>query len=192
MAYKVFKRSTKKTARKLKKRFIFLLLFVPLFLLATSFFVFAAAQDNASEKAVDYWNKNCDEIASGNLQTDLAGIIQFDAKTTVPYYIGIDNTDSKAVLFGMNLPGQAGRSVILGQNENDFVYLSQLNIGDEITVESCSGRFVYTVSAVNVVVPSEIPLFETEDSVLTLITQYPFRTLSQANRRYVVEAVLLS
>ena len=124
MPYKTFKRPRKKSTRKIKKRYVLLLVFIPLFLLGASFFVYAAAQDNASEKDVKYWYQNHEEISEdyfrGESGVELAGIIKFDEKTIVPYYTGIQKINSNAVLFGTNLPGEAGRSVILGQNEYDF------------------------------------------------------------------------
>ena len=195
MAYKGRKSHQKKLSGKIKKRFIFLLIVVPLFLLGASFFAFAAAQSSTSDRAVENWLENCDEIAEDYFdccqQTNLAGIITFNNKNIIPFYSGLDSADDSAIIFGNILPGQCGRTVILGHNESDFAYLSQLNLGDQIIIESYEGEYIYIVSSVNVVVPSEIPLFETEEAVLTLVSQYPFRTLTQANRRYVVEAVLM-
>ena len=193
MTYKMLRRFDRNRAGRLKKRFLLLLIFIPLFLLGASFFVFAAAQDNFAEQSVNYWNENRESIISdysnGYAGSDIAGVIYFDETLSVPFYFNLVNVEEAASLYGSVLPGQAGRSIIMGHNDKEFAYLAKLVIGDRIVVDSCEGRHEYVVTSTRVVVPSEIPTEATESSVLTLVSQYPFRALSLASRRYVVEAV---
>ena len=179
---------------KIKKRFILLLVFIPLFLLLASFFVYVAAQDNISDKDVAYWNENKQQIISdykcGNLNTEIAGTLQLAENYKLPFYSSLESNKEGAFLFGDTLPGDVGRTIILGHKEQGFYFLSKLKIGDEIIVESYNGEYKYIVSSIEIYVPSEVPLDSTDKSVLTLVSKYPFMSFSLTNRRYVVEAEL--
>ncbi|MEX1377370.1 MAG: sortase [Eubacteriales bacterium] len=179
---------------RIKKRFILLLVFIPLFLLLASFFVYVAAQESESMRDVAYWNKNREQIAldynDEQLTTNIAGIVQLTENYKLPFYSSVESNSEGAFLFGDTLPGDAGRTIIMGHQEQGFYYLSKLSIGDLIVIESYKGEYRYIVSSASVCVPSEIPLDNTEESVLTLVSKYPFMSLSLTNRRYVVEAVL--
>jgi len=182
--------------RKMRRKSIFLMVFfVPAALLAASFSVIAVAQDNVSGNNAAYWMDNRDQLIvdyqDKALSSQVAGVIQFDEKNIVPIYNSIENTEEGACFFGTTLPGELGRCIIMGHQEQDFAYLSKLAIGDEIVVDSYNGECIYVVESIEVVVPSEIPFEDTDESVLTLVSQYPFRSLNLANRRYVVEAVLI-
>ncbi|MBN2878878.1 MAG: sortase [Clostridia bacterium] len=193
MTYKMLRRLDKNRAGRLKKRLLLLLIFIPLFLLGASFFVFAAAQDNFAEQSVNYWNENRDSLiadySNGHSGSDIAGVIYFDETVCVPFYFNLVNVEESASLYGSVLPGQSGRSIIMGHNDKEFAYLARLEAGDKIAVDSCEGMHEYVVISTRVVVPSEIPKEATDGSVLTLVSQYPFRAVSLASRRYVVEAI---
>jgi len=197
MTIRPHSKTTVSKMQKVKRKSIFLLLFfVPAALIAASFSVIAVAQDNVFEKDSTFWMNNREQLITdyqnNDLSSQVAGVIQFDEKNIVPIYNSIENAEVGASLFGSTLPGETGRCIIMGHQEQDFVYLSKIAIGDEIVVDSYNGECIYVVEAIEVVVPSEIPFEETDKSVLTLVSQYPFRSLNLANRRYVVEAVLLN
>jgi LPXTG-site transpeptidase (sortase) family protein len=82
------------------------------------------------------------------------------------------------------LPGQGGNSVIVGHSSNDwwepgnykfvFVLLDKLAAGDTITVQHNSRRYIYTVTEVKVVEPTDVSvLAPTAEPILTLITCTP-------------------
>ena len=194
MTYGSQKMSEVSGTGKVRRRALVLLAFMILFLVGASFFVMAAAADNQSDKDVEFWNENRDDIKadyqSGTAVGDIAGTIQFDEKNVLPFYSSLDRVDDGASVFGRTMPGQAGRSIILGHQEQGFAYLANVEIGDEIVVDSLEGTFVYTVKSTKVVVPSEIPFDETDESTLTLVSRYPFRSFSLTDRRYVVELVI--
>ena len=180
---------------RIKKRFILLLVFIPLFLLFTSFFVYVAAQENMADRDVAYWRENSEKLISeyknDNIVNDVAGTVQLTENYVLPFYSSADVDKEGAFLFGNTLPGDAGRSIILGHNEQGFYYLSKLNVGDEIIIESYNGEHKFAVSSVYVCVPSEIPLERADESILTLVSKYPFASFSLTGRRYVVEAELI-
>lgn len=185
-----------KKMKKVRRKSVFLLaFFVPAALLAASFSVIAVAQDNVSDQNAEYWFDNREQLIADyhhdTLSSQIAGIIQFNEKNIVPIYNNIESANEGASLFGNTLPGEIGRCIIMGHQEQDFVYLSKLEIGDEIVVDSYKGKYTYTVKSIEVVVPSEIPFQDTDNSVLTLVSQYPFRSFNLANRRYVVEAEII-
>jgi len=193
MTYKTLSRFDRNRAGRLKKRLLLLLIFIPLLLLGASFFVFAAAQDNFAEQSVNYWNENRDSLISsysnGYPSSDIGGVIYFDETVSVPFYFNLKNVEEAASLYGSVLPGQTGRSIIMGHNDKEFAFLARLEVGDKIVVDCCESNHEYIVVSTKVVVPSEIPTEATEGPVLTLVSQYPFRALSLASRRYVVEAI---
>ena len=197
MAIKPRSKTMSNKMREVRRKSVFLMvIFVPVALLAASFSVIAVAQDNISWNNATYWMDNRDQLIAdyqdNALNSQVAGVIQFGEKNIVPIYNSIENAEEGASFFGFTLPGELGRCIIMGHQEQDFAYLSKLAIGDEIVVDSYNGEYIYVVESIEVVVPSEIPFEDTGESVLTLVSQYPFRSLNLANRRYVVEAVLIN
>ena len=191
MSYKLSRKFKLKSSKKTKKKFVLLLVFVPLFLLGASFFVFVAAQGTSIEEDANIWiDKIFTEYTHTKKVEGIAGTIQFGKENSIPFYFDLLKVDENAVLFGETLPGKAGRTIILGQNEHSFVSLSKIEIGDKIVVDCNGSKFIYTVNSACVVVASDIPLSETEESVLTLVTKYPFRSWGETDRRYVIEAIL--
>lgn len=98
------------------------------------------------------------------------------------------------------LPGQLGNSAIAGHRTTfggPFFHFDQLEIGDEIIVETPyggpgngPGRFVYLVTGVVIVAPNETEVLQTldpETATLTLVTCHPVRT---ARQRMIVSAEL--
>lgn len=197
MTIRPHSKATISKMQKMRRKSIFLVVFfVPAALLIASFSVIAVAQDNMSEHDCAYWLENrqqlIEDYSSDDISSQVAGIIQFDEKHNVPIYNNIENAEEGASFFGSTLPGELGRCIIMGHQEQDFVYLSKIEIGNEIVVDSYNGKYTYVVQSIEVVVPSEIPFEDTDSSVLTLVSQYPFRSFNLANRRYVVEAVLVN
>jgi sortase A len=87
------------------------------------------------------------------------------------------------------LPGESGNAVIAGHRDSFFRPLQDVELGDDIFVDTPRGRFRYRVSSLDVVDPHDLSVLEpTGGSILTLITCYPFRVLGPAPDRYVVRA----
>jgi len=88
------------------------------------------------------------------------------------------------------LPGQSGNSIIAGHRDTHFRFLQFLALGDALQVE----KHVYEVSAIDVVDSRRGSLvLDTNDSMLSLVTCYPFDAMEAGGpMRYVVSARLAS
>lgn len=89
------------------------------------------------------------------------------------------------------LPGKPGNSVISGHRDTVFRILSRIRPGDEIQVETDAGVFTYTVETTEIVKETEAFSFQEEkDSVLRLVTCYPFYYVGPAPERFIATARL--
>lgn len=87
-------------------------------------------------------------------------------------------------------PGQSGNSVIMGHNDTHFALLENVNKGDLIEITTKQASTLYQIEALRIAHQDQVDLLEPElDNTLTLITCYPFDTLSAGtDLRYVVTA----
>jgi sortase A len=87
------------------------------------------------------------------------------------------------------LPGESGNAVIAGHRDSFFRPLRNVQVGDDIFVDTARRRFHYRVTSLRVVKAHDLSVLNpTDDAVLTLITCYPFWVLGNAPDRYVVRA----
>ena len=87
-------------------------------------------------------------------------------------------------------PGESGNVVIAGHRDTFFRPLRNVEVGDDVFVDTPRGRFHYRVASLFVVKPQDLSVLKpTSDAVLTLITCYPFWVFGNAPDRFVVRAV---
>lgn len=87
------------------------------------------------------------------------------------------------------LPGDAGNSVLAGHRDTFFRPLQHIRVGDQVRVSTPRGDFHYQVRETIVVGPNDVwVLNPTDQSMLTLITCYPFNYVGKAPRRFIVRA----
>jgi sortase A len=87
------------------------------------------------------------------------------------------------------LPGDTGNVVIAGHRDSFFRPLRDVQLGDEVFMETPRGRFHYRVTAMQVVRADDLSVLEQlDEEVLTLITCYPFWVLGNAPDRFIVRA----
>jgi sortase A len=93
-------------------------------------------------------------------------------------------------LLGSAAPGKPGNAVISGHRDTHFRFLKQLQIGDRLEViDAEGGHFRYAVFRRSVRHQGDLGVLALQQDQLTLITCYPFDTLSTGGeQRYVVEA----
>jgi len=114
---------------------------------------------------------------------------------TVPVYA--DTSDSTlnrgaGLIAGTAGPGGAGNTGIAAHRDSFFRALKDVALGDRIEIEHFSATRVYRVSALYIVSPDDLrPLEQTQHSVLTLVTCYPFYYVGSAPQRYIVRAVAI-
>jgi len=95
---------------------------------------------------------------------------------------------------GTPLPGEPGNIGIAGHRDTFFRGLKDIRENDEIQLQTASGLFHYEVDWVKVVDPDENAVLDpsTNDSMLTLVTCFPFYFIGPAPKRFVVRAHLAS
>ena len=89
------------------------------------------------------------------------------------------------------LPGEIGNSVIAGHRDTHFNFLQHLDVGEFIAIETTAGvRHLFSVEHIEVVDARRSSLLlDTEDSLLSLVTCYPFDAIEPGGpMRYVVTA----
>lgn len=89
------------------------------------------------------------------------------------------------------MPGATGNSVIAGHRDTHFNFLQYLDVGDLLVVETATGgQHLYEVDHIEVVDARRSSLLlDTEESLLSLVTCYPFDAVEPGGpMRYVVTA----
>jgi sortase A len=90
------------------------------------------------------------------------------------------------------LPGDGRNIVLSGHRDTVFRRLGELEVGDQVLVDTVDGGFLYKIVKVRVVDKDDTTvLVERPREVLTITTCYPFRFVGSAPERYVLEAVRL-
>lgn len=92
-------------------------------------------------------------------------------------------------LSASSLPGQRGNSVIAGHRDTHFSFLANLAIGESLRIETSDGReYTYKVIDLDVVDSRRGSLrLDTDESILSLVTCYPFNALEAGGpMRFVV------
>jgi sortase A len=93
---------------------------------------------------------------------------------------------------GTPLPGESGNVAIAGHRDSFFRPLRNVQVGDDIMLETPAGNVHYRVSSYRIVSPSEVSVIHpTSDPALTLVTCYPFYFVGAAPDRFVVRANLV-
>jgi sortase A len=90
------------------------------------------------------------------------------------------------------LPGESGNVAIAGHRDSFFRPLRNVQVGDDIWLNTPKAPVHYRVSSFRVVNPSEVSVIDpTADAVLTLVTCYPFYFVGSAPDRFIVRASLV-
>jgi sortase A len=90
------------------------------------------------------------------------------------------------------LPGSAGNCVIAGHRDTQFRILRDIQVGENISLESDGQTFTYRVIERSIVAPTDNrSLYPTAKPTLTLVTCYPFYYVGHAPKRFVVRAELV-
>ena len=90
---------------------------------------------------------------------------------------------------GTALPGEQGNMAIAGHRDTFFRPLRNIHKDDEITLTTLSGAFHYRVESITVVEPEDTKVLDNSgESILTLVTCYPFYFVGPAPKRFIVRA----
>jgi sortase A len=87
-------------------------------------------------------------------------------------------------------PGSSGNTGIAGHRDSFFRPLKDIALDDRIDLRTNGSVRTYVVRSLTVVSPKQVEvLAPTSDSVLTLVTCYPFFTQGEAPHRLIVRAM---
>lgn len=114
----------------------------------------------------------------------------------VPVFDSIDETAlnrGSGHVAGTTVPGGRGNVAIAAHRDGFFRGLKDIELGDVIELATISGRQVFRVSQLDIVDPLDVSVLEpSNDTVITLITCYPFYYLGPAPDRFIVRATLVT
>jgi len=92
---------------------------------------------------------------------------------------------------GTALPGETGNIGLAAHRDTFFRRLGEIRAKDLVRLVTRDGTFTYHVQGTRVVEPRDTWVIgPTTESVLTLITCYPFRYVGSAPQRFIVRATL--
>ena len=92
---------------------------------------------------------------------------------------------------GTALPGSNGNIAIAGHRDGFFRSLKDVEVGTEIEVTTLRGSRTFRVSDLRIVDPLDVGVLDpTGETMLTLITCYPFYFVGPAPERYIVRGKL--
>jgi len=90
---------------------------------------------------------------------------------------------------GMAKMDEDGNLGISAHRDGFFRGLKDIEVGDDIQIQTTRGVENYAVSAVNIVPKTDVSVLEpTTEKTLTLVTCYPFYFVGHAPKRYIVTA----
>ncbi len=92
---------------------------------------------------------------------------------------------------GTARPGERGNMALAGHRDSFFRALRHIRAGDTIRISTPGRHYEYRVASTEVVRPEETRVLDpTAETVLTLVTCYPFGYLGHAPDRFIVRARL--
>jgi sortase A len=107
----------------------------------------------------------------------------------------LQGTGSRTLRLGVghiestSFPWDSGNIGIAGHRDTFFRPLRDIRKRDEIQLQTAEGLFRYQVDWIRVVTPDDVSvLAPSTESVLTLVTCYPFQFLGAAPKRLIVRA----
>lgn len=93
---------------------------------------------------------------------------------------------------GSLLPGEGGNVVLSGHRETVFYPLQDVELGDEVVIETDYGTYIYQVSDIYITTPDDVtPTIPSDVEKVTMYTCYPFIKYGPTPERYVVVADLV-
>lgn len=92
---------------------------------------------------------------------------------------------------GTALPGERGNASFAAHRDSFFRGLREVEIGDEVLIETPGATLRYRVTETRVVEPTQVEVVASRGiEEVTLVTCYPFDFIGPAPRRFVVHAAL--
>lgn len=93
---------------------------------------------------------------------------------------------------GSALPGQPGRITLAAHRDTFFRGLRNIKLQDRIQLQTETAAWDYQIVATEIVLPNRTDVIApTTESLLTLVTCYPFDFVGKAPKRFIVHARLV-
>jgi sortase A len=90
---------------------------------------------------------------------------------------------------GTALPGERGNVAITGHRDTFFIALRNIREDDEVTLTTLNGSYRYRVDSMRVVEAEDTEVLnDSDESILTMVTCYPFYFIGPAPKRFIVRA----
>ena len=132
-----------------------------------------------------------------SLKVDTApplGILTIDKlNIQVPIYNGTDElilNRGVGRIKGMAKMDEDANLGISSDRDGCFRGLKDIEVGDDIEIQTTRGVEKYAVSAINIVPKSDVSVLKPKtEKTLTLVTCYPFYFVGNAPKRYIVRAI---
>jgi len=152
---------------------------------------------NVNEPNMSLWNGARITDYEESLKVDTApplGILTIEKlDIQVPIYNGTDDfalNRGAGRIKGMAKMDEAGNLGVSGHRDGFFRGLKDIQVGDDIEIQTTRGLENYSVSSITIVDKSDVsPLEPTSEKMLTLVTCYPFYFVGHAPKRYIVKAM---
>jgi sortase A len=113
-------------------------------------------------------------------------------KLVVPVMVGTEESVLRrgaGVIEGTAMPGTRGNVALAAHRDTFFRGLENIALGDQIELDTFGRTQNYRITALSVVEPADVyVLADVGDSVLTLVTCYPFYFVGHAPQRFIVRA----
>ena len=111
---------------------------------------------------------------------------------TVPVFNGTDEYNlNRGVgrIKGTAWVDTEGNLGIAGHRDGFFRPLKDIEIGDNMQLQTAGGIVTYAVSSIEIVEPDDVSVLSpTDERTITLVTCYPFYYVGHAPKRYIVKA----
>jgi len=110
----------------------------------------------------------------------------------------VEGTDEESLrravghISGTALPGEQGNVGLAGHRDTFFRALHNIRENDDVTLTTLAGSYHYRVDSMKIVAPEKGEvLIDSGESILTLVTCYPFYFVGPAPKRFIVRAHLI-
>ncbi|CUQ28583.1 sortase [Clostridium baratii] len=162
-------------------------------------------------KNISEWDKKKVEVAkdvkTNNKSNQKYPTVNIDGKDIIGKIIVVKTGEQIPILMGATeenlrggatlydngvFPGEEGTAIVLGHRETTFGFLEDVNIGDEIDVETVTGTYKFKLKKTYITNPEDKSILAQEkDLNLTLVTCYPFRYVGPAPDRFIAKLELI-
>ncbi len=151
---------------------------------------------SVAEPDYSLWNKARIKDYEDSLKVDTApplGILTINKiNINVPIYNGTDDFTldlGAGRIKGMAKMDEDGNLGISGHRDGFFRGLKDLEVGDDIEIQTTRGTENYAISSITIIPKEDVSILApTTEKTLTLVTCYPFYFVGHAPKRYIVKA----